>query len=91
MPAEARIEEAIISGFSALLATTSKPAQITTHHGCRYVVPLKTLSLLIACITPADSIPMALDQRETRLPCQHYLRRLGRAAEIDKDEILACD
>jgi hypothetical protein len=31
---------------------------------------------------------MALDQRETRLPCQHYLRRL---AEIDKDEILACD
>jgi hypothetical protein len=34
---------------------------------------------------------MALDQRETRLPCQRNLCRLGRAAEIDKDEILACD
>jgi len=34
---------------------------------------------------------MALDQRETRLPSQRYLRRLGRATEIDEDEILACD
>ena len=33
---------------------------------------------------------MALSQQEVRLPCRRCLRRLARAKEIDKDEVLVC-
>jgi hypothetical protein len=48
-------------------------------------------SLLIACVTPGGSIPMASAQQEPRLPCQRCLRRLSRPADLDLDERLSCD
>src|SRR5579871_5979889 len=48
-------------------------------------------SLLITCVAPGGSIPMASAQQERRLPCQRCLRRLSRPAELDRDEHLSCD
>jgi hypothetical protein len=47
--------------------------------------------LLIAYIAPGGSIPLAQAQQERRLPCQRCLRRLARPAELDREEIIACE
>lgn len=57
----------------------------------RYSVPPDCCCLLILCVAPAGSIPLAAVQREERLSCQRCVRRLSRAAEIDKEFILSCD
>jgi hypothetical protein len=44
--------------------------------------PFDSLFLLVACVAPGGSIPMAQAQRETRLPCQRCIRRLARGREL---------